>query len=978
MTDTVYYYHDTTIDEDVYVHGPHFIYKEVLLNPSIPSFVGFYCVRNDRTDLIDNSGAYVADDYAMRDNNCELDCLYDDAILGNQTNVCYGDDLYMSAYPNAFSYNNITVDCTCIGMYGNTLITIQLGELDNEITPAISSGQSIEMMMLMPDVGTGFFRSLLSFTGHEVHVNLEDTMIIIHITNGDARLAATVRKDDFFVYQEVNGSSLIIDLPARFFMMSSNAEVTVYVEGVIEDIVSIPIVGTQICRVSDCIWCADAFNNWHCVPYTYKILVILVIVVLGLCAICISPISLIGLWSFTVIFFHACKKPFLLCYGCFTSPMMKDCRQYFSIKWYRAKDYMVAADLEKGPSNDEMIEIRRENKMRRVAKEQGYGEPESDDESMAADEYRLIKNMRNKKIRHDSYVRFKSRYGTMGWIPLTILSLCVTQGLAQVCTDSSVIQGTTSSCVTTGQSTTCDVVFDNQITLLYPGSAFCFMIREKNAYNNGSIIATGHIDYTYYEVSYVVSTEYYTADWVLSSQSVHRCYDPFNENICSFEVCDDPDLTLSTNPHSELNDYSTLNFPGQSGCFRGCSGGLTDCGCFYATDGCIFWRYSIKPVGKIYKVMKIGTKYNKPRIDYTIESMQETYTGAVIGTTREIIANQFELNFIGTYTPAVEPSLNDYVMMGDDGVWNIDASTRNSPQSNTIGDIQAASKNLLMTSGINNFIYGDDLVDMREATKTAVFIGADPALGRLINSFPRFPFMRDGNLFSFWNNKVSTNLTQPGALVFNFATRVPISLTRMSTVVCPRIESSHATGCHSCVMGAEVTLEARSFCANGFVEVSADVDYVTIDTRAVMLTTTLQNVTIYLKTTQAMNDFKIIFRSGNYTGDYRVRFTAVSDINVIGQDRMVSQDYNPSNNTLVDFFAGDVAGFFDDIFKGIASWWQYLIFSIIGCVVLIIGSIAILYLLKWGISFWVNQKKKFSKYGIRKLYKRFTTKSKET
>jgi membrane protein insertase Oxa1/YidC/SpoIIIJ len=143
-------------------------------------------------------------------------------------------------------------------------------------------------------------------------------------------------------------------------------------------------------------------------------------------------------------------------------------------------------------------------------------------------------------------------------------------------------------------------------------------------------------------------------------------------------------------------------------------------------------------------------------------------------------------------------------------------------------------------------------------------------------------------------------------------------------------------------MSSSAILELSSSCFKGLAKISTIEKSVIIHTSSVNLETYKKNFTIHFSTSKQMNDFDLLVTGSKSTISMNVKFAAVETQTVNNQTGYVIVP-DRGDSDAVSVFDG-FFNFFDDIFLGIASWWQYVVFVVI-IIIVIIVSIALFPLL---------------------------------
>jgi hypothetical protein len=177
------------------------------------------------------------------------------------------------------------------------------------------------------------------------------------------------------------------------------------------------------------------------------------------------------------------------------------------------------------------------------------------------------------------------------------------------------------------------------------------------------------------------------------------------------------------------------------------------------------------------------------------------------------------------------------------------------------------------------------------------------------------------------------------------------------TEVCPVIELLNATGCYSCTQGAVIYIRTFSECSTGFGKISVDDKSIIVDQGQVNCITNFPlDWPIRIHVPNSENSFTMTVCDSTYQScdSILVEFVAYKYdyndtlFNVQSAD-FKSKDTRQGDQKKIAT-PHDLGHFFQNVFNGVAQWWEYLLFFVFIGVVVVGG----MYIFKF--FWWIKPK----------------------
>jgi len=540
------------------------------------------------------------------------------------------------------------------------------------------------------------------------------------------------------------------------------------------------------------------------------------------------------------------------------------------------------------------------------------------------------------------------------------------------CTSGIYIPCDFTNCVINGNIKTCETLFEYVISLPAPGTEFCATFVDSQ--DNVTAWGTLTLSYLASSSSMVPNFLYNTYGWTGEQQTIHRCDDagPCSGN-CQTLYTTDPTGA------GQISDQTTYLNPGLTSCRRG--GGGWDNGCTTFGQGCIYSAYGLAynstefQVGQVYD---LGQVTNNPVLGYYF-NLGPNFTASGVINYNDAIQGalpNFTLSTItGISTDNDAFASNRLVYdLAAQSVFLAPCSDTDAPVAGSIGDIQTASQVISTTTYRGFSDYDPSSIIETDAGTRTLYTFLDSGYQKVYN-FPFFPMALDGNLWSadffvepicdscpgsFISGLVlESNLTNPGPLLFGFSTSRNLTMTRLVDLVCPDIEYVNGTGCFSCFQGFSVLIHLKSTCSPGLVTLTTNTTNVTLATTSEVVSTDWQDFIIYGYTGVQYPEICItaygssqIF-DGICFGLKLIPFNGVENNTFSGGNTYPDFSKGSNWDKFLKFFVA-IGVFFRRIFDGVASFWEYIIFSVF-VLALLVGFI---FLLPALMSFYKDKKDK--------------------
>jgi len=719
-------------------------------------------------------------------------------------------------------------------------------------------------------------------------------VVIIHFGE-DGNRTVLLRKISYIGRFDMNSTDLTITLPPSVLETSGYLYLTIYEGSIVVGEDQFYIVGFFFCRLANCIFCSDAFTNWHCLSTYYKTMIILIFILLFLLTLGLCPFAWQGIW-------------YIVTYGIW--PIIK---LLFTCIFGFHKSRLASRIMSILRRGKEGVQ----NELTPLTKDDTVGIQMNDQSDLPRP------RMQNKKILTARSI-----------LNIALLTFFYLPMFYCQCTSGSEIISTVNTCVKNGASKTCGLKFTMTSTLPYIRSTNCFTLKDVD----GNIIATGNFTYLYMVDRYSLTYQYSTISWVPYVQSVFHCD---HTGSCPGK-CALANLQTDKSIGNIITDPQITTWPGRTICER--SGGCASDGCFYCTPGCIFSAFSIVPKGSSVDVFSLNQRKHDPAIQFQIIFPNGTYfSTTILAKSRPLInvpfsSGNLQFKFLGSYAFDSTEFQGKYLVGRPDLYKLMHACEPNVPCTGLVGDVQTSIPNNYQHPSANGFIISEDMWLIAKQRKSHSYTFSEPSFKYWETNEDVLPkVLNSDRWFVDAGGYLTSNLTQGPQIVVQLTTDVPIIYETLADVVCPTAKLVSANGCFSCDDGFSITISIKSTCSAGIITIAADKDYVSLSTISAYISTDFTDLLISGYTTKQENNFKLTFFGTNVDDVVDVAFTAffVPEIN---NQSFIQPNVRPYDTTtdwkkqIKTSIWKNIQSFLDKIVKGVASWWEYLIFSVVGIV----------------------------------------------
>lgn len=452
------------------------------------------------------------------------------------------------------------------------------------------------------------------------------------------------------------------------------------------------------------------------------------------------------------------------------------------------------------------------------------------------------------------------------------------------CSDTDILVGSQYvSCVVTLDKKECSISMSIAAFLPYPGAVQCYDFQSDS-----STIMKVYVEYYNHTTSASKRDLYYSSNWDPLSASSKRCD---QAGKCSSGHCSGM-LSGDATADGELTGETT-EYPGLTRCDASC--GCAGCGCFYCSDGCLYSRAALKPKEPFYKVEEVIAISQYPLLLVTTVSGSTLIDQIFVGGIGSASSANYTYNILGNFAGSVSVFGTNKVVKIDNSTdaHLISASDSGSPSTQSIGDIQANSLNLLKNKGVSNFNYASSMWSAHAGQDSTSYT-FEPSGASKIPLGKKFPVTIDGQVWQYSPTALINLNTNPGTLSYTIKSKKPFNVTQTVTAVCPQIEAAgSAGGCYSCLSSSFFNLTAKSICSSGFATVILKDDEFDGVNSPNLITTSLPLV-------KTDKEYKIYFRNS--------KPSLAVEICLVGQGKTSCKtfvgdfpaDINVGNNTRTD------------------------------------------------------------------------------
>jgi len=726
-------------------------------------------------------------------------------------------------------------------------------------------------------------------------------------------------KNDYSSYVQVNGLVFSQVLPNSLWITSGYLNVQVFQNSLLIKEDSIQITGETHCRLHDCIFCWDAINNWTCIPVTYKLFFVLVMILLISTIVCLLPQTI--KFAFC-LFYYLVWVPLCFCFNC--------SRKFNKIP--AISKTMNAMKRMGGAMSKQMTPVDEDNDNVLSTTNAELGTINNTYVSTSSDNEDLIRYNKKLLITPTKVFNAVIMLVCLSSLPMSEAS----------CDAGNVFPASLINCQGfQSGATTCTLQFSALVTIPYVGATVCLSLESDEE-------SVAYMEITYLAAYQMVSLNnyYYTADRNLQAQSLFNCWQggPCKKSNCA-------DLTQADRTaYGRLNNKVVTTAPGAVRC-DGQSPTFNDL-CFFGTPGCLFSGYGLEPQGDVYDILDLVHMTQQPLINVKIYNTRDVLVDdenvTLTGVAGKFYAVSVTIN--GQFDGDLTIFGNRKLITGANSQWLGPASDPNVPTGSNVGDVEGNSPLSFDPSNLSptNFIYDLAEIFLRLAPDLAVYSAPIGGVNNLYNNpnYWQLPALIGGNMWYMENGYLTTNNIGAGALVLSLTDDGSYGVTIYQDIICPKVSLNSVSGCFNCAQGSTANITIYSTCKAGLVIVSADQDYVdvwTVTIKAPLAQDQLTWTLINFGTSQAINNFNLVFIGTNSNVTLPIYFTAVQNPIIVIQNLTTNSSTSNVSDTVwdsfVDFFTDTIPGFFDDIFLGSASWWKYLIFAgfLLVCIIILVA-----------------------------------------
>lgn len=672
------------------------------------------------------------------------------------------------------------------------------------------------------------------------------------------------------------GGTLTFVMPEKWLLKSDTVVTERYDDGVLCGVVENQVVGYQVCRLSDCVLCTDAFENFNCLPVTDRMLL-----VTGTIILIMLTFTILGVWGWAIYAFIK------LCFALFVAPyyLLKNVNESRLVTWFKAK--------------------------------MGNG----------------IKGVVNAGTA-------KPKMPAYAFLLFGILVMTNNTTEASTCVEGISIPSQITTCLDIGGSVEeCNVLFSALVSIPYIGGVACLTLVDdvtlevlaevELEYSDLSQIYS--LERIYYTADYNIvgkskdicpnknkCSNKFIVDWLEADDSFYHDM---------WTVADEPDLEWPGHVSAFKND---------GGILHGCAGASGD-KCIFGTYGIKPIFSTLRSVYKLlppslnptidWKVVSEGTEEGHitfSGLPVLSGNMQMRFDGLLDTPVNDISSHgakkMIEYKVGNTVYRALEP-----------------ASDANIPIKGRIGDIQSGSQTNLQVAKRNGFIFNQQIVKEVLTGYSVAFVSDESGVAdQVMNDF--LPLVDSYGLTTYQSGKIVRRLDESGAALVSVSSTDGFKVTRTHNLVCPLFTSAvDATGCFSCEDGVVLTFTARSTCSDGFstVSIHGDISHVSLETNSVLLLQDSTDVSIGLHTSESKNNIILcLHQTAAIKFCQDVSFT-VKDVDIIDADsnNTVNKDHEKGS---MSWSPGGVGGFFRNAFESLFTWKGSLVNKVIGAILTIV------------------------------------------
>lgn len=836
-------------------------------------------VRKTQVAIPGNTTGICYDQAGEPDDSCVSFCTSNGTHTG-----CCGTSSFCAIYG---CVDSVVCRCNCQMVSFDTWTQVLVADIwrnVSDIRPAVIAFERITQQQRNVRTSPNFCT---------VAISSNNAIIVSTSGTFSSRILFVHKGDDKNIYPFTT-TEFTQDIEDKYFITSGNLQVEVILDGITMCKTTKEIVGSSMCRVSDCTMCWDAWNNLNCLPTGTKVTLIIFFIFLGLLALCFLPIILMALLYIAKFIGFVMRMLWRL----FFVDIWNWARPKFANSFNKAKDRIRKAAIDPA-TGEELLPVTTSMSRRGGGRLSGF-------------------------------------YSTAVMISVICCIIPISEAY---CSDGALIPALTTTC-TAGNATVDDCQFTTQLLATIPdvGGSSCFTLTD----NTGKLLASIKIKFFSMKQTVSISNLYTTSAWYGLSEGIQRCR---NAGSCTGVQCE---TMASTN----RNAYGKLNgalegYPGAARCDAGC--GCAGCGCFYCSSSCLFSGYGLIATGANCAVRAPLSSVYTPMIQVeVIDTTGVTVVQNATLTSSPITIGSFSFTIVGTFNNGAAIFGSRKAMICSNGQNYLGfASEVNAPVAGSIGDIQSNNAAQLFSNSITAFIYAPGLFTFSGGGGTSVsYSFRNPGFDAL-SVQPKLPTTFGNSVWNYVSGNLESDLLSIGTMVVQVNTvGTGYTIQRRVELVCPEASFISMDGCFSCDSGAAIKISAKSLCFGGLVSISDDDTDVIISTSSIVITNTTSTYTIFAKSPHTDVEMNLLISGNGGTVSVSVSGKLIDANLVINQtqgSQQVSGAGKYDTSCFTCFFNSipdGTQGFFERIFNGTAKWYEYLIF-----VLLIIAAIILMVLL---------------------------------
>jgi len=432
---------------------------------------------------------------------------------------------------------------------------------------------------------------------------------------------------------------------------------------------------------------------------------------------------------------------------------------------------------------------------------------------------------------------------------------------------------------------------------------------------------------------------YYTTGYSGYIEAHNGCY----ENAWCGNRCNNVDI----NDMSGIGQMTNPNrfCVGETSCLREPSSAQ----CWSTKDKCYVRRWSLAP-------SNYSEIYNFDSVSHTFE-LESNFTSNNVSSIKRFNVSYLAVNNNNPFTFQLEGSYNPtyQVPIPSIGLMKVifgatfygPYSPVNSPLLGSLGELQTTTLSQLACPSDGSAI------NVRKASGIFTWTGrstgsfASPATSRALS----FPYISAGYT---WNliasNSILTNPSVVSPLAVVIKTSVPINVTQIVSVVCPKISSPSVSGFYKSTKGYNVTFTAFSSCSSGDILVSSEH---CVEVPFSITTSPLQyTISCYSNNETVSDVLTAISTVSNSTISYTARLNFTTDFVNNSQDSVSSsQNGSPSeslNEKFKSFFLNGILGFY--------TGFKKFLNGLVNSIIMIIFTVLIMLLIYYSVKAFLMRK----------------------